>query len=107
MKTGNLTLYPAKCAQTMCVCVFTCQLQVRDHYQYLEKDISNIAARAKNLNVSYVITTEKDMVRLCEHMPLDFSVLWVPLKVNLEPAVRFHAWLQNRLNAARAITLGN
>ena len=82
-------------------------IQVRDHYQYLEKDISNIAARVKKLDVNYVITTEKDMVRLCEHMPLDFSVLWVPLKVNLEPAVQFHAWLQNRLNAARAITLGN
>ena len=82
-------------------------IQVRDHYQYLEKDISNIAARAKNLNVNYVITTEKDMVRLREHRPLGFSVLWVPLKVNLEPAVQFNAWLQGRLNAARAIKLDN
>ncbi len=82
-------------------------IQVRDHYQYLEKDISNIAARVKKLDVNYVITTEKDMVRLREHTPLDFSVLWVPLKVNLEPAVQFHTWLQGRLNAARAITLGN
>ena len=82
-------------------------IQVGDHYQYLQKDISNIVARAKNLDVNYVITTEKDMVRLREHRPLDFSVLWVPLKVNLQPVAQFHAWLQDRLNTARAITLGN
>ena len=82
-------------------------IQVRDHYQYLEKDISNIVARAKNLDVNYVITTEKDMVRLREHKPLDCSVLWVPLKLNLQPAVQFRAWLQDRLNAARTIRLSN
>jgi len=82
-------------------------IQVRDHYQYLKKDISNIVARAKNLDVNYVITTEKDMVRLREHKPLDCSVLWVPLKLNLQPAVQFRAWLQDRLNAARTIRLSN
>ena len=76
-------------------------IQVRDHHQYSRNDVSGIAARAANLGVDYVMTTEKDMVRLRIHAPFAFPLLWVPLNVVVEPADYFGSWLRERLTASR------
>ena len=79
-------------------------IQVRDHHQYSRKDVSGIADRAVSLGVDYVITTEKDLVRLQLHAPFAFPLMWVPLKVMVQPADHFRSWLIKRLAAARGQT---
>ena len=79
-------------------------IQVRDHHQYSRKDVSGIADRAASLAVDYVITTEKDLVRLQLHAPFAFPLLWVPLKVPVQPADHFRSWLTERLVTARGGT---
>ena len=79
-------------------------IQVRDHHQYSGKDVSGIAERAASLRVDYVVTTEKDMVRLRPHAPFTFPLLWVPLRVTVQPADHFRSWLRERLTAARSGT---
>ena len=76
-------------------------IEVRDHHQYSRKDVSGIADRALSLGVDYVVTTEKDLVRLQLHSPFTFPLLWVPLNVTVQPADRFREWLGSRLAAAR------
>jgi tetraacyldisaccharide 4'-kinase len=76
-------------------------IEVRDHYQYSRKDVSGIADRAASLGVEYVITTEKDLVRLQRYAPFGFPLLWVPLKVRVQPSNHFRLWLTERLAAAR------
>jgi tetraacyldisaccharide 4'-kinase len=79
-------------------------IQVRDHHQYSRKDVSGIADRAASLGVDYVVTTEKDLVRLQLHAPFGFPLLWVPLKVMVQPPDHFRSWLTERLAAARGGT---
>ena len=79
-------------------------IQVRDHHPYSRKDVSGIADRAASVEVDYVITTEKDMVRLRLHAPFAFPLLWVPLEVTVQPADQFRSWLTERLAAAHAAT---
>ena len=79
-------------------------IQVRDHHQYSGKDVSSIADRAASLGVDYVITTEKDLVRLRPHAPFAFPLLWVPLSVTVQPVDRFRSWLGERLATARGGT---
>ena len=79
-------------------------IQVRDHHQYSPRDVSGIADRAASLGVDYVITTEKDLVRLRLHAPFAFPLLWVPLTVIVQPPDHFRSWLTERLAAARSGT---
>ena len=76
-------------------------IQVRDHHQYSRRDVSGIADRFASLGVDYVITTEKDLVRLQLYAPFAFPMLSVSLRVRVEPADRFRSWLTERLAAAR------
>ena len=76
-------------------------VQVRDHHQYSRKDVAGIAERASSLGVAYVMTTEKDLVRLQLHAPFPFPLVWVPLMVTVQPADHFRSWLTERLAAAR------
>lgn len=76
-------------------------VEVRDHHPYSVRDVSGIVDRALSLGVDYVVTTEKDMVRLRQHSPFRFPLLWVPLNVTVQPAGRFRDWLSSRLVAAR------
>ena len=79
-------------------------IQVRDHHPYSRKDVSGIADRAESLKVDFVITTEKDLVRLRLHAPFAFPLLWVPLRVMVQPADHFRSWLTERLATARGAT---
>lgn len=76
-------------------------VEVPDHHQYSRRDVSTIAVRALSVGIDYVVTTEKDMVRLRLHSPFRFPLLWVPLTVTVQPTDRFREWLSARLVAAR------
>lgn len=74
---------------------------VSDHHPYSARDLSGITDRVQRLPVDYVMTTEKDLVRLRRFVPLPFRLLWVPLRVSVEPAERFGLWMAERLVSIR------
>ena len=78
---------------------------VRDHHPYSIRDLSRLDDRVRRLRVDYVMTTEKDLVRLRPFMPLAFPLVWVPLNASVEPSDRFRAWLSERLVSAREKTV--
>ena len=77
-------------------------VEMVDHHPYSRKDIARIAEQAATLGVDWVLTTEKDLVRLRSHAPFPFPLASVPLVVTIEPADRFHAWLLERVRAVGA-----
>ena len=74
---------------------------VRDHHPYVARDLHRIADRVRRLGADYVMTTEKDFVKLRQFAPLPFPLLWVPLRLSVKPAERFRAWMAERLVAIR------
>ena len=77
-------------------------LVYRDHHPFVETDLAKIDRARLSHGAEYVVTTEKDLVRLLPHMPFAFPMVWVPLSVSVEPADLFREWLSERLEQARA-----
>ncbi len=75
-------------------------LAFADHHRFTPADVRRIAARTAACGARLVLTTEKDAVRLAPLAPFDFALAAVPLRVAVEPADRFRAWLIERVAAA-------
>ena len=75
-------------------------LAFADHHRFTPADVRRIAARAAAYGAGLVLTTEKDAVRLAPLAPFGVAVAAVPLRVTVEPADRFRAWLLERVAAA-------
>ena len=75
-------------------------LAFADHHRFTPSDVRRIGARAAAEGAGLVLTTEKDAVRLAPLAPFGFPVAAVPLRVAVEPADRFRAWLLDRVAAA-------
>ena len=75
-------------------------LAFADHHPFTPADVRRIAALAAAHGAGLVLTTEKDAVRLAPLAPFDFAVAAVPLRVTVEPADRFRAWLLERVAGA-------
>ena len=73
----------------------------RDHHPFTLADLGEISRRLQSRGAEYVVTTEKDLVRLLPLGPFAFPMVWVPLVVSVEPADLFRAWLGERLNQVR------
>ena len=76
-------------------------LAFADHHPFTPADVRRIAAQAAAHGAGLVLTTEKDAVRLAPFAPFDFAAAAAPLRVAVEPADRFRAWLLERIAAAR------
>lgn len=65
----------------------------RDHYLFNQKDIDNCEREAKNRGAKYIITTEKDGVRL---RGLNKKANWIelPLKISLDTEIIFNLFSQ-------------
>lgn len=72
----------------------------RDHCPYTPRDVARIGRLAAEHRAAHVVTTEKDLVRLLPHAPFRFSLLYAPLRVDMEPADTFRAWLDERMKQA-------
>jgi tetraacyldisaccharide 4'-kinase len=72
-----------------------------DHHTFTESDLADLNLKLHNHEADYVVTTEKDFVRLFPHMPLEFQMVWVPLSISIEPADRFRIWISDHLKKAR------
>lgn len=56
-------------------------LKFQDHYVYTKKDINKLIDYLQG--VSFIITTEKDIVRLQEVAPLDLPILYLKIKFEI------------------------
>ena len=73
-----------------------------DHHPYAPPELDRVAERARASGVSWLLTTEKDAVRLSDAQiarltALGVDVAFVPLSVTVEPAGEFVEWLFGRL----------
>ena len=73
----------------------------RDHHWFTERDLVRVADTARAHGVGLVMTTEKDAVRLGDRAITAIPWAYLPLRVSLEPADVFSAWMTERLAAAR------
>ncbi len=55
-----------------------------DHYSYTEADIKDIAAKARQANAKYIITTEKDAVKIKDFIPEDLQIFAMKLKPEID-----------------------
>ena len=75
------------------------RMAFRDHHRFTRADIDRVAAAMRTARADIVLTTEKDIVRMEPLQPLPMPVAWVPLRVSVEPAQEFSAWLFERLRS--------
>ena len=77
----------------------------RDHYQLTSRDLLKIERRFRQIDVGYVVTTEKDLVRFLPHAPFNFPLLSIPLEIVVEPKEVFNTWLAEKLAQFRGVQL--
>ncbi|MEO8480820.1 MAG: tetraacyldisaccharide 4'-kinase [Acidobacteriota bacterium] len=80
----------------------TTMLAFRDHHAFTARDVSRMAQAVIDSGAQGVLTTEKDAMRLLPLRPLPVAVGAVPLRVSIEPAAEFGAWLLGTLRKVRA-----
>lgn len=68
-----------------------------DHHRFTAADMARVVSTAAAARAVMVLTTEKDLVRMLPLRPFALPVAWVPLRVVIEPALEFRAWLKERL----------
>lgn len=73
----------------------------RDHHPYTAADLRDLVGAARVAGADWIVTTEKDLVRLLPLGPPAVPLAWLPLDVSIEPAEGFCDWLVSRLAAAR------
>lgn len=73
----------------------------RDHHRFSAADLQDVVRAAHAAGAEAIVTTEKDAVRLDAHAHGDLPWAAVPLRVAIEPADAFVAWLRARLDEAR------
>jgi tetraacyldisaccharide 4'-kinase len=69
-----------------------------DHHRFGDGDVDKIVRAARAAGATTVLTTEKDAVRLEGRTLAPLRMVAVPLKVTIEPADTFEAWLMGRLS---------
>lgn len=77
------------------------QWAFRDHHWFTAADVERVTASMRDLGADLVITTEKDAVRLESLLAAGAPWAFLPMRVSIEPAAAFRAWLAARLAAAR------
>jgi tetraacyldisaccharide 4'-kinase len=82
--------------------VVTGEMPFPDHHRYTGRDVERIVRAASDARAVMVLTTEKDLVRLLPLRPIPIPLAWVPLRLSVEPAAEFRAFLGARLAEARA-----
>jgi tetraacyldisaccharide 4'-kinase len=76
-------------------------LRFRDHHPFSRADVQRIVSAARRAGASFMLTTEKDYVRLLPFRPFPLPLGFVPLTMEPRPIGDFRAWLAAGLRAAR------
>ncbi len=73
-----------------------------DHYLYSSKDIEEIVFFCTKNNLTKIITTEKDAVRLMEFLPLfqknKIDVYYLPISISFTESEKFDAYIQSLIH---------
>jgi len=77
------------------------ELAFPDHHRYTVRDLDRIVRAAREARAVMLLTTEKDLMRLLAFRPIPMPLGWVPLRMSVEPAAGFRAWLGGRMAEAR------
>jgi tetraacyldisaccharide 4'-kinase len=81
------------------------EMGFRDHHWFGDRDLKSMQRAATASQADVIITTEKDAMRLLNTRPDALAphvIVFLPMKISIEPRERFAAWLQERLALARA-----
>ncbi|MCX6552028.1 MAG: tetraacyldisaccharide 4'-kinase, partial [Acidobacteria bacterium] len=78
-----------------------------DHHRFTSREIADLVATARRGGAAALMTTEKDLMRLQPFRPLPLPVMWLPLRIRVEPADAFARWLCDRLADERAACSGD
>lgn len=80
------------------------EIVFRDHHWFSRRDLDSIERVAVDAGADLVLTTEKDAMRLEGVRTANVGIPWayLPLQVEVEPAVAFAEWLHERLRTARS-----
>lgn len=74
----------------------------RDHHPFTQRDVTRIVAEARSCEADWILTTEKDAVRLERVHLAGVPCAAVPLRTTVHPSDAFAAWLRSQLAAARS-----
>jgi len=79
------------------------EIVYRDHHWFSRRDLAAIERAATDVGADFVVTTEKDAMRLDGVDDASRGIPWafLPQQVDVEPVMAFAAWLDERLRAAR------
>mgnify|MGYP002065964496 CR=1 FL=1 len=73
-------------------------LKFSDHHRYTTADLNYIQSKSENINARYLITTEKDLVRLSPRNPFPLTLIVVGVKVSFgDQQAEFMSFLRNQL----------
>jgi len=75
----------------------------RDHHRFTNQDVEQIARAVREMSAGFVLTTEKDAVRLAGLDLRGLRIAAVPLTVSIEPP-SFADWLLSRIQHSRRST---
>ena len=73
-----------------------------DHHPFTQRDVTRIVAEARSCDADWILTTEKDAVRLERVHLAGVPCAAVPLLTTVHSADAFAAWLRTQLTAARS-----
>ena len=78
-------------------CIIIGIKQFKDHYSYNKKSLLKIVQLAKNLKADYILTTEKDWVKI-EPLKPDFLFVVLKIELNLSEKEKMKDILKKQLN---------
>ena len=73
-------------------------IEFSDHHRYTTADLNYIQSKSEDINARYLITTEKDLVRLTPQNPFPLMLIVVGVKVSFgDQQGEFSSFLRNQL----------
>jgi tetraacyldisaccharide 4'-kinase len=73
-------------------------LEFSDHHRYTTADLNYIQSKSEDADARYLITTEKDLVRLSPQNPFPLPLIVVGVKVSFgDQQAEFISFLRNQL----------
>lgn len=70
----------------------------RDHYRYSLKDILNLQKKARIMDCNYLVTTEKDMVKIRELESIDGNIIIYSIEIGLDIEPSFFGYVFEHIN---------
>ena len=78
----------------------------KDHFSFTKKDIIRIENKAKKIGAKYIVTTEKDWVRI-EQLKPKFSYAIIEIDMKIEKEKKFLNYLNKKLNLRHSPSKNN